>query len=43
MAASWVRNYGGPAGTGLVQLFCPKDKPVDLYRLKAVAEYRLWD
>lgn len=35
LAAAWVKNYGGPAGTGLVRV--PGDDPVKLY---FVAEYR---
>jgi hypothetical protein len=42
MAAAWVKNYGGPEGTGLVQLFTPRNRQVDFYALKTVAEYGLW-
>jgi len=40
-AAAWVKNYGGPEGTGLVQLAIPQDKHIDLYRIMRVAEYGL--
>jgi outer membrane protein assembly factor BamB len=35
LATAWVKNYGGPAGTGLVRV--PADDPVKLY---FAAEYR---
>jgi hypothetical protein len=35
LATAWVKNYGGPAGTGLVRV--PGDDPVKLY---FAAEYR---
>ncbi|HTY37263.1 MAG TPA: hypothetical protein VMH23_09140, partial [Bacteroidota bacterium] len=39
MAACWVKNYGGPQGTGLVQLCIPRDRHGDLYPVKRVAEF----
>lgn len=40
MAASWIKNYGGPEGTGLVQLTLAKlISNVDLAPFKAVIEY----
>lgn len=41
MAGAWVKNFGGKAGTGLVQLCVPRDKQIDLYHVKRVAEYGL--
>jgi eukaryotic-like serine/threonine-protein kinase len=41
MAAAWVKNFGGPTGTGLVQLYIPRDRHVDLFPVKRVAEYGL--
>ncbi|OGU25674.1 MAG: hypothetical protein A2X66_09190 [Ignavibacteria bacterium GWA2_54_16] len=41
MAGAWVKNFGGKEGTGLVQLFIPRDKIIDLYHVKRVAEYGL--
>ena len=40
-AQAWVKNYGGPEGTGLVQLWLPRDAPADLTTIKAVTEYGL--
>lgn len=40
-AAAWVKNYGGKEGTGLVQLHIPRDRQIDLYHVKRVAEYGL--
>jgi outer membrane protein assembly factor BamB len=39
MASEWVKNYGGPKGTGLVQLWVPRDRHTDLYTVKCAAEY----
>ncbi len=40
-ASAWVKNYGGPEGTGLVQLWHNRDGVEDLVAIKAVAEYGL--
>jgi len=40
-ASAWVKNYGGPEGTGLVQLWHKRDGQEDLIAVKAVAEYGL--
>jgi outer membrane protein assembly factor BamB len=37
-AAAWVKNYGGPDGTGFVQLWFSLDES-DLDAIRAVAEY----
>jgi hypothetical protein len=39
MASAWVKNYGGPVGTGLVQLWVPRDRHVDLFPVKCASEY----
>lgn len=39
MASSWVKNYGGPEGTGLVQLWLPRDRHADLFPVKLAAEF----
>ncbi len=39
MASQWVKNYGGREGTGLVQLWVPRDRHVDLFPVKCAAEY----
>ena len=41
MAACWVRNYGGPEGTGLVQLWIPRNTHIDLTPVKAAVEFGL--
>jgi eukaryotic-like serine/threonine-protein kinase len=41
MASAWVKNYGGPYGTGLVQLWIPRDRHIDMYPVKLVADYGL--
>lgn len=41
MAACWVKNYGGPDGTGLVQLWIPRDHMVDLTPIQLAIEYGL--
>lgn len=40
-AAAWVKNYGGPEGTGLVQLWVNRSDLPDLTYIKLVAEYGL--
>lgn len=40
-ASAWVKNYGGPEGTGLVQLWHKRDGQEDWLAIKAVAEYGL--
>ncbi|MGH7599476.1 MAG: PQQ-binding-like beta-propeller repeat protein, partial [bacterium] len=40
-ASAWVKNYGGPEGTGLVQLWHKRDGQDDLIAVKAAAEYGL--
>jgi hypothetical protein len=40
-ASAWVKNYGGPEGTGLVQLWHKRDGQEDLIAIQAVAEYGL--
>jgi len=37
-ASSWVKNYSGLKGTGLIQLWVPKDVPADYSFIKSVAE-----
>jgi eukaryotic-like serine/threonine-protein kinase len=39
MASEWAKNYGGPEGTGVVQLWVPRDRHVDLFPVKRAAEY----
>ena len=39
MASAWVKNYGGAEGTGLVQLWVPRDRHVDLFPVKLAAEF----
>ena len=40
-ASAWVKNYGGPEGTGLVQLWHKREGPDGFIAIKAVAEYGL--
>jgi hypothetical protein len=40
-AAAWVKNYGGPAGTGYVRLSASPRTLTDVRALRAVAEYGL--
>ena len=40
-AAAWVKNYGGPEGSGLVQVWVNRETCGDLTPIKAVAEYGL--
>lgn len=40
LAAAWVRSYGGPPGTGFVQLVRPDWGDAALLELAAIAEYR---
>ena len=39
MASSWVKNYGGPEGTGLLQLTIPRTAPSDLSTYHAAIEF----
>jgi hypothetical protein len=39
MASSWVKNYGGPEGTGLLQLTVPRTSPSDLSTVRAAVEF----
>jgi hypothetical protein len=39
MASSWAKNYGGPEGSGLVQLTVPRTVQVDLAPYLAAAEH----
>jgi len=41
MASAWVKNYGGPEGTGLLQISVPRSTPVEFSRYRAVIEYGL--
>lgn len=41
MASAWVKNYGGPGGTGLLQLSISRSIPGDLSPIKAAAEFGL--
>ena len=41
MASTWVKNYGGPEGTGLLQLSLPRSTPAEYSRYRAVIEYGL--
>ncbi len=40
-ASAWVKSYGGPEGTGLVQLWVNRSVPHDLAQVKRAAEYGL--
>jgi outer membrane protein assembly factor BamB len=40
-AGSWIKNYGGPKGSGLLQLNVPRAAPTDLAPYQAVIEYGL--
>ena len=40
-AAAWVKNYGGPKGTGLVQLWVNRSIQQDYSSIKNAAEYGL--
>lgn len=40
-AGSWVKSYGGPEGTGLVQLWISRDTPGNLTWVKGAVEYGL--
>jgi len=42
MASAWVKNYGGPEGSGLMQLSLPRGTPAELSRYRAVIEYGLY-
>ncbi len=41
MASAWVKNYGGPEGTGLLQLSVPRLAPTEFSRYRAAIEYGL--
>lgn len=38
-ANAWVKNFGGPPGTGLVQLRVPRDRLADVAGVKAAIEF----
>jgi hypothetical protein len=40
-AAAWEKTYGGPPGTGLLQLWVDRDAPHDLDAVRTAAEYGL--
>jgi hypothetical protein len=40
LAAAWVQGYGGPPGSGFVQVNRSQWSPADLGQLITVAEYR---
>ena len=40
-AGSWIKNYGGPKGSGLLQLNVPRAAPTDLAPYQAAIEYGL--
>jgi len=40
-ASAWVKNYGGPEGSGLVQLWHKRHSVDEIIAIKAVAEYGL--
>jgi hypothetical protein len=40
LAAAWVKGYGGPRGTGFVQVNRGQWSPADLGQLLTIAEYR---
>jgi eukaryotic-like serine/threonine-protein kinase len=40
-AGAWVKNYGGPEGTGLVQLYIPTDRHINLFPVMKAAEFGL--
>lgn len=40
-AGSWIKNYGGPKGTGLLQLNVPRTAPTDLAPYQAAIEFGL--
>ncbi len=41
MASAWAKNYGGPEGTGLLQLNAPRNEAGDLSQLLAAVEHGL--
>ena len=41
-AAAWVKTYGGPEGTGLVQLYLDRNVLGNIYGLKTAIEYGLY-
>ena len=42
MATAWVKSYGGPAGTGLLQLPVPRAAPTNFARYRAAIEFGLY-
>jgi hypothetical protein len=38
-ATAWIKNYGGPAGTGLIQLRIDNAVPEDLTFIQQIAEF----
>ncbi len=42
MASSWVKNYGGPEGTGLLQLNVPRLAPTDFSQYRAAIEHGIY-
>jgi hypothetical protein len=40
-AGAWVKSFGGPEGTGLVQLWISRDTPGPLTEIRAAVEYGL--
>ena len=41
LAASWIKNYGGPINSGLVQLIVNRQLPTNLAMIKNVVEFGL--
>jgi outer membrane protein assembly factor BamB len=41
MASMWAKNYGGPDGTGLLQLSVPRSTPTNLSRYRMAIEHGL--
>ena len=37
-ASEWIKNYGGPPGTGLLQLTLSRQAPPDLAEVEAAIE-----
>jgi len=40
-AAAWEKTFGGPPGTGLLQLWVDRDTPHDLGSVRTAAEHGL--
>jgi hypothetical protein len=38
-ASAYLKSYGGPSGTGLLQLSIPRATPTDLAAIKTAAEF----